>query len=180
MEIRSDRHPVVAVKGQALEAAERRDVLILLPDRLAEPVDLDVARHLGQLLRVQRLVPVQVQRLQERGGEAAGRPEARARRDVREGGDLDLRGPQALQRQSLPDDRMPHLLDPLDVLERRVFQVDPGLERPRHRHVDVLVDGGGDQKSLALGVVRRKIGAAAAQRDPERAAGDDHAPAAVA
>jgi hypothetical protein len=39
----------VAVKGETGDAAERRDVLILLADRLLEPLDLDVARLLGEL-----------------------------------------------------------------------------------------------------------------------------------
>ena len=39
---------VVRVESEAGDAAEGRDVLILLADRLAQPVDLDVAGQLGQ------------------------------------------------------------------------------------------------------------------------------------
>ena len=41
----------VGIEREASDAAVRRDVLVLLADRLAEAVDLDVARQLGQLVR---------------------------------------------------------------------------------------------------------------------------------
>ena len=42
----------VCAEGEAGDPAECRDVLILLADRLAEPVDLDVAGLLGEFARM--------------------------------------------------------------------------------------------------------------------------------
>ena len=63
---------------------------------------------------------------------------------------------------------------PLDVLELRVLQEDARRERPHHRDVDVLVDRRGDEEPAVLPVVGRQVGAAAAERDAKRTAGDDH------
>ena len=48
------------------QAAVGRDVLVLLADGLAEPIDLDQARLLGQLARVDEVLLVRVQRLEQR------------------------------------------------------------------------------------------------------------------
>ena len=61
------RHGVDVAVGQELEAGQPPvggDVLVLLADRLAEQVDLDVARLLGQLSRVDDVLAVRVQRLE--------------------------------------------------------------------------------------------------------------------
>ena len=50
----------------------------------------------------------------------------------------------------------------------------PGDERPHHRDVDVLVDRRRDQEAAVLAVVGRQVGAAAAERDAQRTARDDH------
>ena len=85
---------VVRVEREAGHAAVRGDVLVLLADRLAQPFDLDLARQLRQLVRMQQPPPVRVERLQQRGREAARRSEAGAGRDVGQRGDLDLRRPE--------------------------------------------------------------------------------------
>src|SRR5207302_278625 len=62
--------------GQELEAGQPAvggDVLVLLADRLAEAVDLDVAGLLRQVARVDQVLLVGVQRLEQRGREAARR-----------------------------------------------------------------------------------------------------------
>ena len=61
--------------GEKLETGQpaiRGDVLVLLSDRLAEAVDLDLAGLLGQLARMHEVPAIGVQRLEQRGGEAAG------------------------------------------------------------------------------------------------------------
>ena len=47
------------------------DVLVLLADRLTQPLELDLARLLGELLGMDEVLAVRVQRLEQRGREAA-------------------------------------------------------------------------------------------------------------
>jgi hypothetical protein len=61
----------VLVEGEGRDPADGGDVLVLLADRLAEPVDLDVAGLLGQLRRRDEVLLVGVERLEERRREAA-------------------------------------------------------------------------------------------------------------
>ena len=82
------------MEREAGDAAVRGDVLILLADRLAEPIDLDLAGELGELVRVQQPPPVRVERFQQRRREAARRAEAGAGRDVGKRRDFDLRRPE--------------------------------------------------------------------------------------
>ena len=65
-------------------------------------------------------------------------------------------------------------VDGFDVLELRVLQEDALRERPHHGDEHVLVDRRSDQKSAVLAVVRREIGAAAAEGDAQWTTGDDH------
>ena len=58
--VRLDR--AVAAEVEAGDAAERRDVLVLLADRLLQHVDLDVAGLLGQFARMDDVARLGVQR----------------------------------------------------------------------------------------------------------------------
>src|SRR5581483_2552828 len=107
----------VLAEGEAGQPAESRDVLVLLADRLAEEVDLDVAGLLGKLARMNDRVAVRVKRAQERGGEAARRAKAGAGRNIGKRGDLDLRPARCELPQRLADDAVAHLVDGVDVLE---------------------------------------------------------------
>src|SRR5205823_2054103 len=53
-------------------------------------------------------------------------------------------------------------------------QMDAWCEGAGDGHVDVAVDGRGDQESAERLVIRRQVGAAAAEGDAQRTAGDDH------
>src|SRR4030095_15980947 len=55
---------VVLVKSETSNTAISRDVLILFADRLAEAIDLDLARQLGKLFRVQQALAMCAQRFQ--------------------------------------------------------------------------------------------------------------------
>ena len=64
---------------------------------------------------------------------------------------------------------------PWHSFDGRVLEQYVVVEVSVHRDVDVLRDRGGDQKAVAgLSVVRRQVGAAAAERDAQRGTGDDH------
>ena len=117
----------VAVEREAGHAAKRRDVLVLLPDRLGEAVDLDVARQFGEFVRMEETAPVRVERLQERRGEAPRRSESRSRRDVGERRDLDLRRSEVEFAKRLADQAMLHVVDALDVLQLEYFRKMPWM-----------------------------------------------------
>ncbi len=68
-----------------------------------------------------------MQGLQQRGGEAAGGSEPGPGRNVGQRRDLDLGRLELLHAQCLANDRMLDLVDRLDVLERGIFEIDPGL-----------------------------------------------------
>src|SRR5580698_959031 len=78
----------VGMKGEAGEAAERGDVLILFSDWFPQHVDFDVAGFLGQLTRRNGVLDQKVESAQQRGGEAARRAEACACGYVRHAGNL--------------------------------------------------------------------------------------------
>ena len=117
---------------------------------------------------------MRVQSLQERGRKRSRRSKPRARWDVGQGGDLDLRGVQLQHADRLADDRMLYLVDFLDVLQPGVFQKNARREGPDHGHVDIAVDGRGDEKTAVALVIRWQVGAAASQGDSQRASGNDH------
>ena len=104
-------HAAVAVESKAGHAAERRDVLILLPNRLGEAVDLDVARQLGELVGMEQTAPVRVERFQQRRREAARRAETRSCRNVGECRDLDLRRPEVELAKRLANEPVLHVVD---------------------------------------------------------------------
>src|ERR1043166_9975903 len=66
---------VVAIELKAGDASERGNILILFSDRLAPPVDFDVGRLLGELARMNQLLAMSIERLQQGGGEASRRAE---------------------------------------------------------------------------------------------------------
>ena len=117
-----------------------------------------------------------VQRPQQRRGEAARRAQPGARRDVRHAGDFQVR---RLRCRAAAAPRARWGAGSRSTARTcsmlRVLQDDLLRERLVQRDVDVLVDGGRDHESRVLAVVGGQVRAAAAERDAQRAAGDDHA-----
>src|SRR5208282_3737961 len=85
--------PAGRIDAEAGDAAIGGDVLVLLADRLAQQVDLDMAGLLRELLRRHEALPVGMQRLEERGREAARGAEARTCPNVGHAGELEVRLP---------------------------------------------------------------------------------------
>ena len=83
--------------------------------------------------------------------------------------------PRQWRSERLAQDRMPDLGDLVDVLGLRVLHLVAALEDRVHQHVDVLVDRAGDEEAAVLAVVGGQIGAAAAERDPQRRPAEDDA-----
>ena len=170
-----DVHAAVAAEAEAAQPAVGGDVLVLLADRLAEALDLDLARLARELLGGHLLAAVDVEGVQESDREAARGAEARAlRRDVGEQRHLDA-ALDARHAHRLADQLVLDLRDVRADLLLHVVEVDLVVEALLHDHVDVLVDRGGDDEALALGVVGRQVGAAARERDAQRGLRDDHA-----
>jgi len=71
-----------AIELEARDPAVGGDVLVLLADRPAEPVDLDLAGEPREIARQQQAALEAVQRLEQRRGEAARRAEPGAGRDI--------------------------------------------------------------------------------------------------
>src|ERR1700722_16176529 len=62
-------HGVVLVEGQACPPADGGDELVLLTDRLAEAVDLNVAGKLGELHLIEVTAAMSIERLEQSSGE---------------------------------------------------------------------------------------------------------------
>ena len=158
-------HAVIAIELKTGHAAERRNILILLADRLGKTVDLDVARPLGKLFWVDELPAVGIERFEQRGGETAGGSQPGPCRNVGHGRDLERTPIQTNHLERFSYDRMLQLVDGLDPFEGRILDdklVDEGL---MHGDVDILVDRRRDEESGFMTVVGRKISAAATERD---------------
>ena len=65
--------------------------------------------------------------------------------------------------------------DLVDLLHLGVLHPVAALEDRVGEHVDVLVDRAGDEEAAVLAVVGGQVGAAAAERDAQRRAAEDHA-----
>src|SRR6185437_7307505 len=130
-------------------------------------IDFDVTGLLGQFARMDDVARLRMQCAKQRGGETAGRTESGTSRNIRERRDLDLAGLARKQPQRLAHDAVLDLVDRIDVLDRRIFQIDARLERLYHTDIDVFVDRGRDQKSLMLTIIGGEVGAAAAEADTQ-------------
>jgi hypothetical protein len=166
-------HPPVDADREARQAPERGDVLVLLAHRLAQHVDLDVARLLGEGGRGYVLALVGVQRPEQPHREGSRRSQPCARRDVGDAHDL-LRAPHRVQAQRLPDQGVLDVGDPRDPLHRRVLDDVVVGERVVDRYVDILVHGGRDDVAAVAPVVGGKVGTAASDGDPQRRTRDEH------
>ena len=146
-----------------------------LPIGSPQKVDFDVAGLLGQDLARDEILVERVQRAQQRHRETAGRAQARTRRNIGHADDLQVRRRHRHHSQGFANDRVLDLVHGLHHLDRRILDEVFGLEGLVQRDVDVLIDRGGNDEAAVFAVVGRQVGAAAAQGDAQRAAGDDHA-----
>ena len=163
--------------GQKIETRQppvRGDILILLADGLLEPVHLHFARLRGQFGRMHQVPLVGVQRLEQGSGEAARRPQARAGGNVRHRGQFQRLPAQSHQGEGFADDRVLQL-----GRLRHPFQLGILDDEVRHEglmqgDINIFINGGGNEKAAVPLVVRRQVGAPAAQGDAQRRSGDDH------
>ena len=153
----------IFVKGEGGDATNGGDVLILFADGLAEFVELDIAGLFGELGGRNERALRSVEGFEEGGGKAAARAKAGAAGDVGHRGELKVRIADAGELEGFADDGMFDLVDGGDALEFRVLDNDLGLKRAVLRDVNVFVDRRGDEEAPVFAVVRRKVGAAAAE-----------------
>ena len=95
-------------------------------------------------------------------------------RDIGHGRDFQVAFVHADQFQRFPNDRVLDLLDRGRFLQLGVLQKKPIHETSMNVDIDMLVDRRGDEKSAVLAIIRRQIGAAAAERNSQRRTRDDH------
>ena len=153
----------VLVKRERGDATDGGDVLVLFADGLAEFVELDIAGLFGEFGRGNQGALRSVEGFEERGGKAAAGAEARAAGDVGHRGELEVRIGDTGELEGFTDDGMFDLIDGGDALEFRILDNDLRLKRAVLRDVNVFVDRRGDEEAPVFAVVRRKVGAAAAE-----------------
>ena len=174
--LRLDHHGSARAEREQVEPAERGRVLVLLADRLAEHVDLDVACLLGQLARGHAFATEGVERVEQADREAARTAEAGRGRQVADGADVDRRL-DLHEPERLPGDVVLQLVDVVDLLRPGVVQPDRLVEDlavALDGHPDVLVDGGAQDGAVVALVEGRQVGAAAGQADAQRRPADHH------
>src|SRR5579884_972142 len=112
---------IVGQETETGQSPECGDILILFADRLSQPLQFDVACLGGQLVGMHDVLAVRVQRLQQRCGEAAGRAQARACRDIGHAGYLQVHIAHADDGKGLSDYRVLDILDAGNPLEAGVL-----------------------------------------------------------
>ncbi len=110
---------------------------------------------------------MRVQRLEQGRGETARRSQPGAGRDVRHGSNLEASLLQAGQFQRLADNRMLDLFDGFDPFQSGILDDEFRGETVVQCDVNVFVDGRCHQEPAILFVVRRQVGAAAAEADAQ-------------
>ena len=115
----------VRPEGEARYAAERGDVLILLADRLAEPVDLDMACLFGKFTRMHDASGMG---MKARNSAVVKLPDEPSPVPAGISASVVISicgGPKSNSFRRFADDRMLDVFDGLDVLDLRVFEIDP-------------------------------------------------------
>src|SRR5208337_4435971 len=143
-------------------AAVRGNVLVLLPYRLLQKVNLDMASLLRQLLRRNESPAQGVQRLQQRGRKAPRRAQPGPRRYVREAYDIEVRSRYPREFHGLPDDRVLDILNLLYFFHLRVFQPDHRPEGFADGDVNVALDRRRQHESHVFFIIGRQVRAASA------------------
>jgi hypothetical protein len=170
-----DRDGAAGPEREQVQAAERRRVLVLPPDRLAEDVDLDVAGLLRQLPGRDTVAAVAVEGVQQPDRERARAPEAGRGRQVAHGADVDRRV-DVEELEGGPGDVVLQLVDRVDLLGQRVVDADRLVEDlavALDRDPDVLVDRAAQDGAVFALVERGQVRPASREAHAHRRPGDD-------
>ena len=111
---------------------------------------------------------VRVQGFEQRGGETAGRTQARAGRNIGHGGQFKPVAIHAQQGKRFTEDRVLQLRRVRHPLQFGIFDDEVGHERFMHRDVNIFVNRRGDEEAAEFFVIRRQIRPAAAEGDSQR------------
>jgi hypothetical protein len=131
----------------------------------------------GEFLPRNQVLLPGVQRAQQGHRETTGRTQTRAGRDVGHADDFQVRLRANVDHtQGFAYNRVLHLVHGLDQFHLRILHQQFLAERLVQRDVDVFVDGRGDDEAGVFAVVRWQVRAAAAERNAQWSAGDDHRP----
>ena len=168
-----DLDGAVGLERQRADAAERRDVLVLLADRLLEEIDLELAGLARELLGRDELALERVQAVEQGDREAARRAETRVGGHVGQAVELEAAGDPGHAERRL-EDAVPDLVDRVDDLALGVREADGVLEAARDADEDELVDGRGDDEAAVLARVAGEVGAASPEGEAHGGARYDH------
>ena len=161
-------------ESESAQSAVGRDVLVLLPDGLPAPVDLDLAGVPRQFLRGLRIAAIGIQGVQQAHGNAARGPQARPfGGDVRQRRDLHAPA-HAGEPQGLPDQVVFDLVGMVDGLPFRVVDVNPVVESFVDDDEYVLVDGRADDQAVFPFIEIGEIRQSARETDAQGRLGDNH------
>src|SRR5664280_1127638 len=171
---RLHRDGVVLVELDEIESPKGGGILVLFADGFATAVDLHHARFPRELVRAHMPLPVRVQRMQqshrERTGTAKPGP---PRRNVRNRSNLNPAiNPQ--QSQTLTHQRMPNALNRPGLLSPGITHPDFFIELLVHRHIHILVDGGGNDRAPKPTVEHRQITATTDKTHAQGCSTDNH------
>ena len=169
-------HPDGAVgqEPDVLEAAERRDVLVLLADRLAQDLDFDFAGLARELGRRPPLGLHGVERVQDADGQRRTRAQPDPCGQVGDRRDFDpFRQPRHLHR--LADQVVLEVVDVIHDFRSRVRHANAVVEPGIDSHVHVAVDGRRHDVAGPLPVVVLEVRTAPGQAHAKRRPRNDHA-----
>jgi len=171
---RGEGDAVVGMELDHVEPARSGGILVLLADRLAAHVELDLAGLAAQIELGLVGAPEGIERVQQPDGEGARRAHAApARGDVGDRGDFHARGNAHLRQSSLHQDML-DLARVADDLGARVGQADAFLETAVDGDVDELVDRGAEHRAALFAVIGRQIAAPADETQAQGRFADDH------
>jgi hypothetical protein len=169
----TDNHSIIGAELKTRDAAEGSDVLILFTDRLTKPLDLYMTGLFGEVFLRHDRLGMNVQSLKESSQKTSAGAKSGSRWNIGHTRDLEIAGLLIGKSQRLPDQRVLDVLEPtyslhLGVLNDEIFE--KGLVKS---DVNVFVNGGGNNKAAVLSIVRRQVGSAPAERNPQRAPRND-------
>jgi hypothetical protein len=164
----------MALELYQIHSPIRRRVLVLFADRLTKQFDFEDTGLVRKRLLGDEYAAIGIERIYKSDRERTRRSEPSPAGNIRDGGDLDSRI-DALHSQSLPQDRMLNLVNAIDQLGARVFQVIFGRVKKRMNDDEaVLRNGAGQHSSAPLTIERRDVRAPAGKAYAKGRAGYYH------
>ena len=164
----------VGLDVEGREAAERGHILILLTDGLVQDFEFDAASFLGEFRWGSGFLKQRVESIEQAYQVRAGRTKTGACGNVRDRHDFDSIGDAEIL-EGFTSERMLHFVDVIDHFGAGVTNTNLVVnDRSVDVEIHVFVNPNGENEAAMLPVEGRKVGPAAAQRNPKGRSSDDH------